>query len=280
LTPIRLHPAPDADLDALAARLGPGATAERLAWRLSPPTGPGWVALGPEGSAAAVAPDLARRDGRVVPILRFVAAAGGPLRRAALLDAIREAAAAKGPPPLLAIADQAPSAVMRPAERTPSWITGPDPFVSAQRVVVTPGEAHDARASALPDDRWRLRRDAATWRWHLAEPQVETTLIDVPAGDGVRGVALLRERRIRGLRTLEILDLQSLDRAAHYDLLKAARRWSWDRGGLPVALLGEEMSRRYAFTAGYLPAGPVRTSQRVWLVGAPRGPWALWGIDA
>ena len=280
MTPIHLTPASEADLEALAARLHPGPTARFLAWRLNPPAGQGWVALGPEGSAAAIAPDHATRDGREIPIYRFVAAAGDPLRRAALVEALRDATSAGHQErPLLAVATAAPSTTMRPAERIRTWITGPDPFIGAQRPVDDPDATHDALARSLPDDRWRLRRDAEIWRWRLGEPDVPTELIEVPGDAGPRGVTLLRERRIRGVRTLEILDLQALDRAAHYDLLKAARRRAWDRGGLPVVLRGEEMSRGYAFTAGYLPSGPSASRLRVWLTSPPPGPWSIWGMD-
>ena len=127
-------------------------------------------------------------------------------------------------------------------------------------------------------------RDAArlTWRY-LRHPEREYVVMDVPGVDGCDGLIVLEEKQVRGARSAVVVELQSRDKQVHYSLLKAARRWSWDLGGVPVVLRGELMSRRYAFTAGYLPA-TAPLVRRPWTVQVAgdglTGRWRSWLGDA
>jgi hypothetical protein len=284
MTEPAIHPVDDADLDRCAARLGgpdAGWTAERLSWCLRPPSGPGLVALGDAGAIALAVPDVATRAGAEAPILQLVARAGPEAIVWSLLDDLR--AHAGDAVPVVAIGPDPELPALRHPTVLPTWITGPDPFVPLQRPVDEFGPDHDAFAARLPDGAWSLRRSAATWSWrYLREPASETAVMDLPGPGGVEGLIAIRDAPIRGVRSLEVLELRAVDRGAHYDLLKAARRLSWERGGLPIVLRGEVMSRRYAFTAGYLPSGPLSGRRRwgVFVAGELPGAWRAWGADA
>jgi hypothetical protein len=268
--------AADADLDAVAARLGGRWTADRLGWALGPPTGAGVVATRADGILAAAVPDVATRTAGTTPILRLVAAAGAPDGIAAALPAL----AAHAGRPLVAVGRLAALPPVGAAHRLPTWTTGPDPFVPLQRPIERFDTDHDALGRALVGTAWTIRRDAAWWAWRRAEPGVDLDAFDVPGPGGARGLVLVRDRRVRGVRALTVLELRALDRATHYDLLKAVRRLSWDRGSLPIVLRGEEMSRAYAFTAGYLPAGPAARAFGVRTLDLTSGAWRAWDADA
>lgn len=275
----RIHAAADADLDQLSASLGDSdrvVTPDRVRWMLHPPAGPGFVVTGPADSVAVFVPDSAVHADQTLPVLHRIAASGPPdalarLHRAALDHAPSAAVLAVGASSNAEIA------------ALPTWITGPDPFVPLQRTIDDLGDAHDALGARIIDPHhWTLHRDAATWRWrYLREPGADTLLMDLPGPDGLDGLIALREVRLRSVPTLVILELRATNRHAHYALLKAARRRSWDRGGLPVVLRGERMSKRYAFTAGYLPSSSRRFGTAWGTACAPDlGPWKVWDADS
>lgn len=172
-------------------------------------------------------------------------------------------------PRALVVSRARPGPDWTPSARLSAWVTGPDPFEPVQNALHLPDDRHDAFVERLAEGRhapvltWSGRdgtptgrvppRSAAWLSWRLDEPGVRIEARQVLCGSRCHGWILLAHRP----RQLRILDLQAEDRDAHYALLKAARRRSWERGGIPVMLVGEPMSRRYAFTAGYLPSpGP------------------------
>lgn len=174
----------------------------------------------------------------------------------------------------------------RRTARLPSWGTGPDPFVPTQAPLIDPGPAHDALALRLAaggraavrswsgasevEDGPALGRGSAWLRWRLAEPGAELEAMQI-GSERCSGWVLLKHLP----HQIRILDLQAEDRVSHYALLKAARRRSWERGGAPVVLHGELMSKRYAFTAGYVPIAPMLS---VWTRGGA-GPARAWEAD-
>lgn len=182
---------------------------------------------------------------------------------------------------------RAPGTDWSRAHRLPAWVTGPDPFEPVQPTFTTAAARHDALATRLAaggrapvctwggqpeQDRGAAAIRTADWlNWRLAEPDVSIEAMEFTSGSRCRGWILLHHRE----RQIRIIDLQAEDRVAHYALLKASRRRSWERGGIPVHLNGERMSRRYAFTAGFVPA-PSRLS--VWTLGGP-GVWRAWEAD-
>lgn len=271
------------DVDEVVAALGDGAPVREpspalVDWRLRPPEGLGQVALADDGSVAAIAPATVSRAGERIAVWQLVGWNGPSV--AAALSALREATPDA---PWVVAGTAPPPTSWRTAARLPAWVTGPDPFVPLQREIDQLDASHDALAdgiAARPE--LALVRDAArlTWRY-LRHPEREYVVMDVPDGAVCDGIIVLEEKKIRGARSLAILEIQA--RGAHYALLKAARRLSWERGGIPVVLRGELMSRRYAFTAGYLPA-TAPLVRRPWTVHVDgpglEGRWRSWLGDA
>lgn len=279
---VRVDSADDIDLDEVVndlARLRRPWLTGRLAWRMSPPTGAGVVVRVDGGVALAIPVEVAGQGTRR-RMWQLVEAAGGRVDVA--LDALRDHV---GDAPVLAIGDRRPEGRWTRVERLRTWVTGPDPFVDVQSEVDGFGPRHTRLAMALEvRPELSVARDAAwlTWRYR-EEPGVEHVVMEVPGESGCDGFIVMRATPVRGQRAVVIEDLQAVDTDTHYALLKAARRWSWDLGSLPVVLRGESMSRLYAFTAGYLPASAplVRRSWQVWVRGPePGGPWRGWKSDA
>ena len=256
-----------------------------LRWRLSGPAGEGVIV---DGQAALARARTA--EGREV-WQQIVAPRGRSAALARSLDAV------VGDVPLLAIGARPRGLGWTPLATLPSWATGPDPFEPLQPWLTEPGARHDAFAERLAAggravvETWsgrtpRVRADrsmarGADWlAWQLQSDDL--VCMEFVDGAQCRGWILVRDDKVLGVRALRIVDLQAEDRVAHYALLKASRQLSWQRGGAPVVLHGERMSRRYAFTAGFLPAGASWRGEAltVWARGsAPEGVWRAWSAD-
>jgi len=289
-------PASEADLDSIAWALGEerNRTGAWLRWRLIGPAGTGVVVRGVE-SLALLAP-LRLIDGTMA--WQQVDALGDvDALDAAIEDVVGDdLRLALGPRPL--------GEGWQRAADLPAWVTGPDPFEPLQHRVMEADPRHDALAERLASGgravvetwsgiprrhgpRWAPSRGADWLDWRTAEAD-DLVLMEVSDGPEVgpnahcRGWILLREGEAHGVRTLRVLDLQAQDRDAHYALLKAGRQLSWQRGGIPVVLHGERMSRRYALSAGFVPATRplVRERLSVWTHGRPpAGTWRAWTAD-
>ncbi|TVQ94182.1 MAG: hypothetical protein EA397_02500 [Deltaproteobacteria bacterium] len=242
-------PLPDAPLDEVCERL-PADHAlrapDRLQARLSPPEGAGWIALGPGRSVALVAPIRLTNGGEVLSALEVVAVEGQPSERVQLADALRQRLTF----PLVAVGSAPPLPGLARRAALRHWVTGPDPFVPLQPTLAAWTEAHAGLARER-EGRWGVQRSLARLRWRYEGADV--TAMHVLQGE--RPVGWMTLRALPAPRRLRVVELHALHRTAHYALLKAARRLSWDLGALPVSLPGAVMSRRYAFTAGYLPSG-------------------------
>ena len=300
MTRITVASAEEADLDSIAWALGDARdrTGAWLRWRLRPPAGPGVIVR--SGDGLVLLTPLVLADG--TEAWQQIDAVG---EVDALQQAVTDVADTR---PLLAFGARPGGSGWRHLDTLPSWATGPDPFEPLQPRVIEPDERHDALAGRVTTgqraqvETWSGRpagdagdaglplvpaRGAAWLRWSLAESD-DIQLMEVADGPEVgphahcRGWVMIREGESHGQRVLRVLDLQASDRDAHYALLKAARKLSWERGGIPVVLHGERMSRRYAFTAGFLPASKplVQSALSVWARGpTPEGRWRAWAAD-
>jgi hypothetical protein len=157
------------------------------------------------------------------------------------------------------------------------WLTGPDPFVPVQPAVVTLDDSHDDLADIRGGRVGAgLLKDSAWLRWRYRDhPTNRYDLMEIRSDRGCEGIVVVREARIRGRKTIVILELHATTPTDHYALLKAARKLAWDRGGLPVVLLDDDLDPLFALTAGYF-AVPRRwlAGFQVSLRGIPHAGWS------
>jgi len=255
--------ASDVDPEDVAQRLG--VDARRASWLLQPPSGRvQWWSAG----ILAVEERLVRAEEQR-SIWRLLA---WNCDEASLRAALS---------PEIPIVAAAPTRVLPPSTAPiQNWISGPDPFVDLQTVVTQFGAQHDRFGVRCAGPSWSVARDAAWWRWRYSEePGVANVVMQIADGEDIAGLVAVRALERHGLLVVEILEIRATSPRAHYDLLKAARRFSWEQGALPVILRGEEMSRRYAFTAGYVPStGTMTTPHAVWSPTLPKAP-RMWACD-
>lgn len=270
-----LLPLADAPLDEVCDRLAQGGFRRKpsgIRWRLSPPEGEGLVVLGPGRSVALLAPVALSEGGCKAGAFEVAAVVGEPGERAEIARTVES----EGVGPLIAVGRSSPLPGMDRRARLRHWVTGPDPFVPLQVPIEEWTEVH-AEIAREREGRWGTFRSLDRLRWRYEQgPNRTLTAMQVFEAEGPVGWVAVEEQA--SPRLLRVLELHALSRTAHYALLKAVRRLSWDRGSPPISLPGAAMSRRYAFTAGYLPSGvglSVFASP-----GAPTGDYRAFAVDA